>query len=428
MPRQLFRQAALDRLSSPEELDRTVSVANPLGWLMLGTLMTMLAAVIAWGLYGSIPDQVDGEGIIVANGGRVLDAMSPAQGAVVSLAVAPNSAVKRGDEIAIIRQDSLRQDLVNARAILRERENEKSVAVTSHTEELAVRQRNIERQREAQEAIIAAAMARADALADELRNIEELASKGFATAGQIDAKRAAYNAAVLDASTARGRLLDLEADLQAFQAAHMRETAALTLRIAEAQNRIRELEVRLQNDTRVLAPVDGTVTEIKVFEGAVIAKGAPVASIAIDGAALQAVIFVPTEDGKRVRPGMQAHISPSTIKKEEHGAIIGRIVSVGDYPATEEGMLAVLQNERLVRAYSAAGAPYAVRVDLETDQSTSSGFRWTSGSGPTDLITAGTTLTAEVTVSEQPPINLIIPFVRRHTGIGFLPDVPDWTF
>lgn len=428
MARQIFRQAALDRLSSPEELDRTVSVASPLGWLLLGMILTMLGAVVAWGLYGSIPDQVEGEGIIVATGGRVLDAMSPADGAVVSLAVAPNSVVRKGQEIAVIRQDSLRQDLANARAILKERRNERAVTETSHAEELALRRRNVARQREAQQSIIAAASGRARSLARELENLQGLADKGFATANQLDAKRAAYNAALLDASTARGRILDLEADLQAFQAVYERETAALSLRIAEARNRIRELEVRLNNDTRILAPVDGTVTELKVFEGAVVAKGASIASIATDGAALQAVIFIPTADGKRVRPGMTAHVSPSTVKKEEHGAILGRIVSVSDYPATEDGMLAVLQNDRLVRAYSNDGAPYAIRVDLQADTGAASGFRWTSGSGPPDAVTAGTTLEADVTVSENPPVNLIIPFVRRHTGIGFWTDFPDWAF
>ena len=414
----------MDRLSSPEELDRVVALTNPLSWLLLGMLTTLLAAIVAWGIYGSIPEQVEGEGIIVATGGRVLDAMSPAPGTVVSLAVQPNAVVRRGQQIAVIQQDSLRQDLANARAILAERENERAVSASSHAEELAVRRRNLERQREAQDAIIAAAGARARSLAGELENLQALAGRGFATANQIDAKRAAYNAALLDVTSARGRLLDLESELQAFQAAHERETAALTLRIAEARNRISELEVRLENDTRVLAPVDGTVTELKVFEGAVVAKGAPVISIATDGEALQAVIFVPTADGKRVRPGMTAHVSPSTIKKERHGSIVGRIVSVSDYPATEAGMLAVLQNERLVSAYSAEGAPYAIRVDLEPDPRTPSGFRWTSGVGPEDAVSAGTTLEAEVTVSEDPPINLIIPFVREHTGIGFLPWSP----
>lgn len=421
MARQIFRQAALDRLSSPEELDRVVALTSPLSWLLLGMLSTLLAAIVAWGVLGSIPEQVEGEGIIVATGGRVLDAMTPAAGTVVSLAVEPNTPVRKGQQIALIQQDSLRQDLANARAILAERENERAVSASSHAAELAVRRRNIDRQREAQDTIITAAGARARSLAGELENLQVLANRGFATANQIDARRAAYNAALLDVSAARGRILDLESELQAFQAAHERETAGLTLRIAEARNRISELEVRIENDTRVLAPVDGTVTELKVFEGAVVAKGAPVVSIATDGEALQAVIFVPTVDGKRVRPGMTVHVSPSTIKKERHGSMIGRIVSVSDYPATSAGMLAVLQNERLVNAYSAEGAPYAIRVDLEPDPRTPSGFRWTSGAGPEDVVSAGTTLEAEVTVSEDPPVNLIIPFVREHTGIGFLP-------
>ena len=71
--RQIFRQAALDRLSSPEQLDRLVAISDPLGWLALTTLMTLLAAIVAWGVFGKIPEQVTGKGILVSAGGRVLE-------------------------------------------------------------------------------------------------------------------------------------------------------------------------------------------------------------------------------------------------------------------------------------------------------------------------------------------------------------------
>ena len=84
-------------------------------------------------------------------------------------------------------------------------------------------------------------------------------------------------------------------------------------------------------------------------------------------------------------------------------------------------MLSVLQNERLVTEYSDKGAPYEVRVDLQPDPNTVSGFKWTSGTGADVTITSGTTVEAEVTVAENPPASLIIPFVRKYTGVGFLP-------
>ena len=84
-------------------------------------------------------------------------------------------------------------------------------------------------------------------------------------------------------------------------------------------------------------------------------------------------------------------------------------------------MLSSLQNERLVNEYSKDGAPYEARIDLHADTATISGLEWTSGSGAGIAITSGTTVEAEVTVAEPPPASLIIPFVRKHTGIGFVP-------
>ena len=45
---QLFRESALERLSSPEQLDRVLVVTSPKGWLSLIAIWTVLGAVVAW--------------------------------------------------------------------------------------------------------------------------------------------------------------------------------------------------------------------------------------------------------------------------------------------------------------------------------------------------------------------------------------------
>lgn len=425
MARQIFRQAALDRLSSPEQLDRIVPVSDPFGWITLSTLLLLLSAIVAWGIYGHVPDQVAGKGIFVTSGGRILDAMAPSNGTVVSLLVDQNGLVEKGQEIAIIEQDALRQEFESAQDVLAGRLRERAVVEHNFEQEIALKSGNYEKQRAAQEGIIRAAQARAQSLSAGLANLETLAAKGYATRDQLDAKTAEYNASLQDISAARNRILELESELLSLRTAHTKSLAEIDLRIDEARHRIRELDARLAKEARILAPTAGRVTELKVFEGAVVQRGTAIASIATDGQVLQAMMFVPTADGKRVVPGMTVHLAPSTVKKEEFGALVGQVTEVSDYPATREGMLSILQNDQLVAAYSEEGAPYTARVDLLPDTATKNGYRWTSGSGPPVPITAGTTLEAEITVSEDPPINLIIPFIRKHTGIGFW---SGWTF
>lgn len=72
MASRVFRQTALDRLSSPEQLDQLVRVANPQGWAALGVLTGLLAVALLWGWFGSIPVEVAGDGILQSrNGGPV---------------------------------------------------------------------------------------------------------------------------------------------------------------------------------------------------------------------------------------------------------------------------------------------------------------------------------------------------------------------
>jgi HlyD family secretion protein len=58
-----------------------------------------------------------------------------------------------------------------------------------------------------------------------------------------------------------------------------------------------------------------------------------------------------------------------------------------------------------------------VRVALERDPNTVSGFRWSSPGGPPVKLSAGTIATAEIVTETRAPITLIIPILRQKLGI-----------
>jgi hypothetical protein len=68
MASRVFRQAALERLASPEQLDELVRIGDPLGWLALAAAATLMAGALAWGLYGSISSEALGKGVLVHSG------------------------------------------------------------------------------------------------------------------------------------------------------------------------------------------------------------------------------------------------------------------------------------------------------------------------------------------------------------------------
>jgi hypothetical protein len=55
MQDKLFRQAALEKLSSPEELDQLMQVTTPRGWFALAALIGLVIVAVVIGVVGVIP-------------------------------------------------------------------------------------------------------------------------------------------------------------------------------------------------------------------------------------------------------------------------------------------------------------------------------------------------------------------------------------
>ena len=96
---------------------------------------------------------------------------------------------------------------------------------------------------------------------------------------------------------------------------------------------------------------------------------------------------------------------------EEYGYIEGVVTKVSEYPASRQGMERVLGNAELAQTFSKLEAPIAIHVRLKTAK-TSSGYKWTSASGPDMRIKGGTLCAAKIVIAKQRPISLLLPFLR----------------
>jgi HlyD family secretion protein len=70
----------------------------------------------------------------------------------------------------------------------------------------------------------------------------------------------------------------------------------------------------------------------------------------------------------------------------------------------------------LVKDFSTEGAPIAVRVALDRNPRTPTGYAWAGGQGPEVPLTSGTLAAADVTVERQAPITFALPFLRGLLG------------
>ncbi len=55
----IFRKKSIDKVSSPEQLNDYIRVANPGVWLVLGATIILLIGICVWGIFGNLNTTID---------------------------------------------------------------------------------------------------------------------------------------------------------------------------------------------------------------------------------------------------------------------------------------------------------------------------------------------------------------------------------
>jgi HlyD family secretion protein len=412
----IFRKIALERLSSPEQLDQLLQVTRPTGWLALAAFGAMIVAAFGWGLYGSIPTEATGEGILLRRGG-VAAVVAAGSGQVEALAVGTGQLIEKGQVVARLRQDSLVRQIRDARTKQADLMRAYGELQRSAAEQKRLRRRDIEQERSKLEASIATLGKDIELARDRIAAQEKLLKEGLITQQTLLGSKQDLNGKRDQLASQRLQLdglalKRLEADQQLDQ-----QLTARQGEIRDLDLQLRELAAKLAENVAVVAPFAGRVLELMVDRGDVVSPGSPIVSVELTSQELMAVLFVPASEGKRVQPGMAARISPSTVKKEEFGSILGRVKWVAAFPSSARGMLRLLGNDALVGKLMSEGPPIQVDVALTFDPGTPTGFKWSSSRGPAGRISSGTLASGTVVVKQEHPIGLLLPSLRQKLGV-----------
>ncbi len=406
----IFSKVALERLSTPEQLDQATRVTSPIGWLALLAVGVLVAAALVWSLMGTAPVKVKGHGILLAPGG-VFDVVSTSQGRLRAYLVGPGDVVQAGQPVVTVEQPELQQQLESAlsglAALRARRDHILAFQDKDRTSQQALR----ERQQATLLQSIGSQETRLVWLEERAAGENSLVEKGFASR-QKYLDTMVEIAQVRDSiSSTRSQLQQLDAGEITARLAGEREVLNLDIEIAAA-----DIHQQLERDSRIVSPYTGTVVEMKVSEGEVVTPGLPLFAllpprqpgVTGDGNDLTAIIYVPPDQGKNVQPGMVVQVAPGTVRREEFGTMEARVVSVATIPSSEEGMLQTLKNRALVQTLSQGGAPFEVRAVLVRDPDSPSGFKWSSR-GPDQHINTGTLAQADIVIRRMRIITLVIP-------------------
>lgn len=417
----MFRQQALDKLASPEQLDQVMRTTSARGWMFLAALSLVLAAAVVWSVVGSVATRVTGVGILIKSGG-VLDVVSLGAGQLTALYAEVGRTIERGEIVARIAQPELEEQLEKSRSKLAEvrAQHEKLLAMgTTNQETLAG---YVSSERSTLYSAMRAERERLAYLSEQEKKRAALVAKGLMTKTSLQATRSEIRSARQAINNASAQIRGLSLNKGQMAGRREREVLDSELRMSEVEREVSLLHERLELTSRVVSPHGGRVLELRAREGDLVAPGRSILSLeptGTEGSGLEAVLYVPLARGKAVRPGKRVQIAPDSVKKEEHGVMVGIVTKVAEFPATEDGMQRVLGNDLLVRRMlDLVGlAPIAVTAELVPDVRTPSGYRWSSGRGPDRQLGPGTPTSANITVRRVRPIELVIPLLRGTLGV-----------
>lgn len=91
MQNSLFRKTALNKLASPEQLDRLMQITTLPGWLALLALGGLVAAAVVWSVAGRIPLTMQAQGIL-----------QPDQSAVIFIPLDEAQALRPGQVVEVV--------------------------------------------------------------------------------------------------------------------------------------------------------------------------------------------------------------------------------------------------------------------------------------------------------------------------------------
>jgi len=413
----LFRAKALARLAAPEDLDQRIRIVPPLGWAALLVCAAALAGALAWGIFGTYRMTAGGPGVLVREGGMFVGINAPKAGWLDYLA-GIGERFEAGDLIARLRAPEEDARVTGLEERLQELRTQRDAIRARFAERLAREEQATATHRKGLEEAAALTTRRIAELEALLRTRESLAGGGLATVERVIEARERLFAAREALARTRTELEALDANLLSLRSQRDAELEILSRQGVEVYAQLEQARLSRDLATEIRSSVAGEVVMTPVTRYSLVSAGQKLLVVETGDEGLEALVFIPAEAGKQVRPGMEVRLSPTTARREEYGALLGTVTTVSPVPVTQQEVADLLSSPDLARQFAGERAPILVRVRLRRDASAGpNAYAWTSRKGREVVLDNGLLVTADVTVRAAAPIELVIPALRRWTGL-----------
>ena len=268
-----------------------------------------------------------------------------------------------------------------------------------------------------------------DKAADEYKDYSEdkanLSADQSTLGNTYQEKSTAYNTLLNQQQSLQSQIISLQAQLttagmsdntqskstqEQFETAKEATLSTLNEQLQTAQEQLQK--------TRVYASSSGKITQLLASEGSVVQQGSEIARIRPEEDSQDIIMcYVPVTSGKSIEPGMKVIVYPTTVNKQEYGHMEATVLSVDDYITNSSNIQSQLGDESLVQAFTANGPVVGVTCQLRTDETTASGYYWSSEKGRSLTLAQGTMVTADIVTEEKAPITLLIPLLKEKLSV-----------
>jgi HlyD family secretion protein len=409
-----YKEPSLKGIDSSDQFDQRIRVIPPATRMLAVSATIVCVAALFWAVFGSVPTRVIGRGVVFSDQEGNFSIASVASGPVLEVLVKPGDRVLAGTPIAIIEQKLLMAQIENAVAEVERLEGNLALLQAANAAQIQRSDEAAQRQLAAIDEQVVAQEVRRDRLHELLTGYAALRAKGMISQNEVIAKQEQYDVTALELANAKARRVGVE-----LTAATKRDDLAEMERLKQAEIDLKKagvdrLRVEMAVGSSVRSPISGVIREIRLGRGDVAAPGAMIATVGQGQQSFyQVVVLLKGKTRKRAAPGMEAHIVPDSIKKEEYGSMKGHVVSVSEEDVSVEHVEQILHNTQLTKNLFGGDPGLLAYVGLEPTKSNPSGFEWWSGTGPPYKITAGSVATVDIIVERVRPITLIIPALRK---------------
>lgn len=391
----------------------------------VAVLGAVVAAFVIWTACGSVAENVYGGGGLRRQTRNAV-ITSPADGLVVAFNVRTGDLVKKGQLLGRLYVNADEEALAAA--------NRRLAAYAEGYRTYLAKCRDLEKRKTARHAAMGAHLDAFEARLKKqlewyegnVRRMTELQSRGGVS--QLDLQRATdcRDDRLSEDEKTAVRRIENDADLDDFMSQtlfNLAEREADVIRTSnEALCLLRETSYR----RLIVATSSGRVYGVNAAPGDHVRLGQDLLMIDVGESSanrdtMVAVTYFPVVEARKLAIGMDAVVTPSTVKTEREGGIRGFVSDIARNVSTPESITCEHRNRSMTDWIVAqcGNSPVRVEIVLRCDPTTSSGFRWTGGRGPDIRIDDNTMCAAAVTVRRLSPLELVFAkAIRYATGTG----------